>query len=356
MAGMRTQPRKPKGSPNGTGGQYDHLPHTHAALPEPVRDVPDEGTLQSHRARREYYQARDRAQQGWMYMDQFLKASEPAGDGHDWTSQPVCSLEREMELVERAIGPEGRPGPVARKFLMVTGSPSQAQDLARTWVNGTLLALRRSCALDPTRCYSEPLVRAMLAPGTVKLERILAKPPYRLSAHRSRIGNRYRERLDAYKREHGRVDDRIRDRVWDETLADYVEEKMASGVSMGGGLYYSNGQDANPRHAHVRRAMEQGLPVPVRRNPDGSVFNGRADYERILADFRSQLHQHSLEADRASFGFDPAADEGRVDTSGVDLVKVFQQAARQGHDLNVLADTLHLDDAMRQRVMAAACT
>lgn len=293
------QPRRPKGSPNGTGGQYAPSGSILAGLPDlTLADVES-----SHRVRRELYTRLDEERNGWLYEDEYLTATKPGPDA-DYTDEPVCSPGEEAWIVSRMLGSDetvNSLGPVARKFLRYTDSPVQAYTMAQSWVADTLDAARRACALDETKCYSPRMVESLVKPSQVRYERIL-HDMYGLPAHLGRVGARYQKRLAQWRSEHdgrlttmderdelyGLTVDEVKDRIWDDTMHDFIADKLARHVSFGGGMYYSDGSNANPKY----RSM------PYRRNPDGSRFNGRKDYERHINEFRARLYEQSVERKR----------------------------------------------------------
>lgn len=218
-----------------------------------------------------------------------LAAHQPVVDEHntiiaDYRNEPVCTPEEEVKIRNHAIMWEenGRKhyGPIMRGLRSWFPSESQCRETAEALVDERLIALRRSCLSDQSKSYSPRLVQyAVNQP--VRVERIFAKDPYRISAHRMRVGRRYRDQCRKWSEQHqGRLPNRqTRDRLWDETMSDYIQEKIAKGVSYGHGLYYSNGKNARPEQADQ----------PLRHDKNGNVFNGREDFERMLTNGMSAL-------------------------------------------------------------------
>lgn len=334
------QPRRPKGSPNGTGGQYAPSGSILTELPElELADVES-----SHRVRRELYSRLDKERNGWLYEDRYLTATRPGPDA-DYTNEPVCSPQGEMRIVSRMLGSDesiNSLGPVARKFLRYTDSPVLALTMADKWVVSTLEAARRACALDETKCYSPRMVESMVKPGQVRYEKIL-HDMYGLPAHLGRVGARYQQRLAEWRADHdGRLTtmderdelyglsvDEVKDRIWDATMHDFIADKLARHVSFGGGLYYSDGSNANPKY--------QGLLH--RSNPDGSRFNGREDYERHISEFQRQLREWSVERMARDHHWQAAAPDDTAasvinpsDRDDADPRKLVRKALERGLD------------------------
>ena len=356
----RLQARRPKGSPNSTGGQYAPSGSILTELPDlELADVQS-----SHRVRRELYTRLDKERNGWLYEPKYLTATKPGPDA-DYTDEPVCSPEEEAWIVSRMLGSDesvNSLGPVARKFLRYTDSPVQALHMAEQWVVFTLEAARRACALDETKCYSPRMVESLVKPNQVRYERVL-HDMYGLPAHLGRVGARYQKRLAEWRSAHdgrlttmderdelfGLTVDEVKDRIWDGTMRDFIADKLARHVSFGGGLYYSNGVNADPK----RQSM------PYRRNADGSRFNGRKDYERHINEFQTQLRERSIQRMEQEHHWQMAADDDTaasvIDPSTrekADPWTLVHLARSQGNDPYQAGKLLGLSHAQVDRLLS----
>ncbi|MBT1161784.1 hypothetical protein [Bifidobacterium sp. SO1] len=217
-----------------------------------------------------------------MWDEFFLRASKPGrdenGNEYDYRNEPVCTPEEEMRIRAHAVcwEEDGRRhyGPVYRGLRSWFPSEAKCLEVAEMLVHERLLSLRRSCMDNATKSYSPKLVQ-YAAGQPVRVERILAKEPWRISAHRMRVGARYRDRCREWSRDHqGRLPSRtVRDRLWDDTMSDFILEKTRAGKSYGYGLLYSDGRSARPEH--------EGRPP--RLDGNGNPVNGREDFERMLS-------------------------------------------------------------------------
>ena len=185
--------------------------------------------------RRTLYDEYENRDKGWIWAENLLRATKPMPDGTDYTDEPVCTPEQEVELRTRRS--ERNPIPATSCDPCTRGFPTTCD--AAKWpsrlADERLLALRRSCAVKPDHCYSARLVQSALS-RPVRMEGILAQ--YGLSAHRMRVGRPYLNNLEEYRRRTGdrNPSGETRDRIWNETLADYVQDKLARGKTFGGGL------------------------------------------------------------------------------------------------------------------------
>lgn len=272
---MSTQPRKPAGSPNSTGGEYDFKPG--------MDGLPDMSGL-SRSDRRRAWARLDAQSPAWQYSRELLAASRPKADGTDETGTPVCDPMTELDLVDQVVGSEQHLGPAARAFNTMIDDRVQCVMLAEQYMNGRLDSLRRMCASDPARCYSRELVEKAVH-ARVRVSRLLRLPPYSMSEHRTRVGMRYVKRLEEYKAAHQckNPSGSIRDQVWDNTLADYIHDKISRGVSFGSGLYYSTGHNADPNKADMTRSWGDG------------VYNGRKNFEVMRDNCMRQCRQASFD-------------------------------------------------------------
>lgn len=303
-----------KGLPQGVAGTYDATASAGGddVRPPDAAPAPDTGRL---------------------WLDDVLGATvprtNPDGTVVDYRDEPVLQPAEEIRMVDRAAH-----GRLLRGLKPWFPNEAEAGELAYQIATDRLMALRRSCAADPSKCYSPRLAQYALG-QPVRMEAILSKPPYNLSAHRMRVGRRYLDRLREYRAAHGGhlPSESERNRIWDENMADFVNDKIARHVSYGGGMTYSDGQNANP---NVSRRMRY----------DGNPLNGRADFERML-----KAGRRELAAGRADFGLaiqsrdasDAFATGAVPRTEDADLHETWLLARREGLDTGLLAERLGLD-------------
>lgn len=319
--------RLPDGSPWNLGDVVD---------PDAVR--PGNNTL-----RDQLYLQNRATRRGWEYTEDLLAASRP-GDSYDYREQPVMTPAEELELTRRAIIDDTDPdkprwGPVMRAFAPFFPNRIDCEDMARKWTNDTLLAMRRSCAIDPTKAYTRALAAHKLLHEPVRVERILAREPFNLSAHRMRVGIRYGRKIDEFKAaNHGRLpDSRERDRLWDEAMSAFIQEKTESGASYGRGMYYSDGHSADPRtNAYQTGRIRQYKPT-------GEPFNARKDYEGMLRRGREVL------AANDDFSIVDATGRTSSEREGIALEDVYRQALEQGLDTSILRKTLGIDPNLAEQ-------
>lgn len=285
---MSNDSRKPKGSPGGTGGEYDRRRGGGSGLP-PI----DLGDDRSKRHRQALFDDLDRRKRGWRYDEALLGATEGRHRG-----EKVAGVAFEMREVDRQIGEPGRPGRATLSFMRFTGDENQAAELARIYMEERMTSLRQNTAVHADRCYSEALVvRALNEP--IRVERLFAREPWHLSAHKMRVGMRYRAAVEKARRDGTppAATGRDRDRIWDDTLAAFLDEKIASGASYGSGYRYSDGTNADPKakdHTKVRKVKGTDMP-----------FNGRKDFEVMLGEGMARFRDGSLDS-MMGLGFDPA--------------------------------------------------
>lgn len=336
---------------NGRGHRAKGLPQGYAGTYEPTADAagndvmpPDASGLDPKR----YGHKRDVRLMNWrlehdptsLWLQDRLKAVRPGvdrdGNPYDYRDEPVLDPADEARMIDDAVYREdadGRPhyGRIMRALASWYPNEAERFDMARRIAENRCDALRRNVIGDPTRCYSARLVGYALT-RPVRMEAILARPPYNLSAHRMRVGKRYMDRIGAYAREHGGrlPDKRQRDRIWDENMGDFIHEKIARGVQYGRGMYYSDGSNARPEY-HGR---------PPRLDADGKPFNAREDFERMLAAGRAEL-------DRTPGEFDDVVN--RMDahdafaSGGADAHAAWAEARRRGLDVRLIEDALGVD-------------
>lgn len=405
------QPRKPRGAPDSTGGQYDRNPLSNAddlpcfddntipcedaragdrirALRERIRNAygrepsrleyaaarMDDASLrflvESKRARssqlEEWYARLDRSDPAWRYAQNMLAATRPGEpdedhpDGWDWREQAVCDPLEELRIRERAVGSVNKPGSVLAAFLPYVDNKCDAVDMANQYLDYQLDGLRRSVAVDPTRCYSAPLVQSVVN-QRVYVSRLLRLEPWRLSEHRMRVGMRYRKRCDQWRAEHHgmRPSASVRDRLWDENMRDFLNEKIKTGKSYGHGMTYSDGTNADPNSRayrivselrakgewdDLRRRYDMGEPVrlPIRVDAHGKPVNGRADFETMLDDGLRHCGTRSLER-MGETGFQvKAVDNDR-------LKDLFHTIHERGLDMDVAAQRLGVPKELTDR-------
>lgn len=331
MTDVSKRRRQPKGIP--AGGEFAAEDGRNAA------DL-DVGTLSER-----FWRDVDNADRRLLWDEKRLAATrgEHAGES-------VVTREEEMGLMRRAVGDENHPGILMRGLRTWFPDPTMAAEIAWNVALQRILTARRGCVLDPERCYSPALANKNLL-WPMHLEQVLTK--FGLSAHRGRFGRRYNARLEEWQRANKRAKapDEVRDRIWDETMDDYVAEKKAKGVSLGHGLTYSDGRNANPDAKSGRRRMY-----------GDEVFNGRKDFEGMLSRFREAVNAKcsaKMVLDRSDGGndveggMDRAAARGAwTSTSNVNTMNaksVYRTAMRQGLDLTTVRDRLGIDEEQASR-------
>lgn len=332
---IRNRSHRPKGLPARVAGTY-----------EPTGGASDDSDLDAtpipagnNAMRRRAYERNAETRRGWEYAERLLAATLP-GDGYDYRNEPVLTPEGELDLVRRAIIDDTDPdrprwGPVMRAFAPFFPNRVECEEMARTWTDDALLALRRSCAIDPTKAYTPALAAHKLLHEPVRVERILAREPFNLSAHRMRVGIRYGRRIDEYRAAHGGrlPDGRERDRLWDEAMSGFIREKTETGASYGRGMYYSDGRSADPRTNAYRTGR-------IRRyKPTGKPFNARKDYEGMLRRGREALSAVT------DVTLADAMNLTDTEREQVGLEAVYRQALDRGLDTRVLRDRLGIDPA-----------
>lgn len=343
MARTSSQPRQPRGIPQGGQWASDGTAHGTDDLPAPPVEIdPETGkpvgsTLEFDDPSK--WSKRDKA---LLWLEDRLRAREG-----EYRDDPVMSYEREIELLDKAVGTESEPGPIMRGLLPYFDNRAECRQLALAYADEKLLCMRRSCARNgnTTRTYSERFVCnrkfGLFAP--VRVERILAKPPWRLSAHRMRVGMRYKRRVDQWRAKHGgrMPDSRERDRLWDENMRDFVAEKIRNGKSFGHGMTLSDGHSADPSVNQEKTRMWTD-PKDGSKHP----FNGRKDFETMLDNGMRHLSR------TPAFDIIAAQNTGEALVSRVDdadLSEVVEIAARHGIDLNTVAARLDIKpDSLRR--------
>lgn len=234
----------------------------------------------------------DGVKPGWRWDRRMLAASMP-GDGFDYRDRdPVEPMVAEMiERVE--LGSADRPGRMVRKLRNVIPSDVDAMELARKFVHERAESLRRNYALDPTRCLSEEAYRAGIC-APFHPERVFVSV-LGLSAHRMRFGSRYLKAVDRWRDAHGGVlDDETRDRIWDESLREYVDAKRMAGSGLGNGLNFSDGRSVHEGR-RLRMRVKDGVRLP---------FNGREDFESMYEEGRRRLREWAANYDDVGAGVD----------------------------------------------------
>lgn len=382
---IRQQPRKPKGSPNGAGGQYDttggapavplpdlglSLPTERVAIDEDALDMlramPEDA---SPRARRlALYVWMDTRHGDWLYDETRLRATQP-GDGVDYRGRPVCDAAEELRIIDRALGSDeswSTLGPVARRFKPIAASAQDAYRMGQAWIDGALLGERRACALDPTRAYTAAMVQAKMK--DVRLEAMM-HDGYGWQAHRGRDGGRWQKRLNAHLAAHGGrltvtdpadpyyglTAEQVKDRLWDEAMDEWVAYQAtlhADGHLGGGGHYYSDGSNADPTLRSNRERAAQGLPPKTDRSR-----NGRVLFERMRADAFAHIRTGSLDVMRADRGFEPAGDvsvRGLGAADAADAAVVIRMARECGLDPYVAGDRLGMSRLQVDKVLQDA--
>lgn len=329
---IRNRSHRPKGLPARVAGTYEPAGAT-AGDDDLAAPVPAGNSS----ARRRLYERNAATRRGWEYAETLLAATRP-GDGSDYRGQPVMTPEEELDLTRLAIVDDTDPdhprwGPVMRAFAPFFPNRVECEEMARTWADDALLALRRSCATDPTKAYARALAAHKLLHEPVRVERVLAREPFNLSAHRMRVGIRYGRKIDEYRAEHGGrlPDSRERDRLWDEAMTAFIREKTESGASYGRGMYYSDGRSADPRTDAYRTGRIRHY------RPTGEPFNARKDYEGML-----RRGREALAAD-TDVTLADAMNRADIEREEVGLEAVYRQALEQGLDTSVLRDRLGID-------------
>lgn len=277
------------------------------------------------------YESRDK---GWIWAENLLRATKPMPDGTDYTDESVCTPEQEVELRTRAIGEESHPGYIMRSLHSWIPDNVRCREMAERLADERLLALRRSCAVKSDHCYSARLVQSALS-RPVHMEGILAQ--YGLSAHRMRVGRPYLNNLEEYRRRTGdrNPSGETRDRIWNETLADYVQDKLTRGKTFGGGLAYSDGSNAKPGRPDRKPWVD---PKTGRTE----AFNGRKDFEGMYERGMSAFNEQNLAGD-----FETAIDTHGVTDAmegGGDTIRnAYNLAFEQGLDVQSMNRALGLN-------------
>lgn len=287
-----------------------------------------------------------------IWDSKLLAASEPMRDKQgniiaDYTDDPVMTPEEQVELVRRATywtDDDGNVhhGPIYKALASWFPNEAACMDAAVKLADERMEALRLSCVNDPAQGFSRRFAGYSLLKQPVRMESILAKDPYRLSAHRMRVGKRFLDRLKTYQAEHGgRLPNaRQRDRIWNENMADFVDDKMSRGVDFGRGMAYTNGRNADPRIKS--RTM--------RRTATGGVFNGRRDFETMLAEGMAMLQspnktvQELVELHGSKTMPVATGDTGTTVTNETEEMHAAWRLARdRGYDMAVFAERSGLD-------------
>ena len=316
-------PRVRRGAAGGRGGEFDDKPAVgddRDLIPEEFQGDQGEG----HTRRLERYHRWLQAHPRVLWMDELLAAR--TGPYRD---EPVITLDEELELKERAL----------KRFMGKLGvwfkNEAECETVSMQLIDDRLMALRRSCVADPEQSYSLALCAHALTSRPVRVESLLAKEPWRISAHRMRVGRRYQNAVAAWKGEHDGAspDEATRDRLWDETMSAFIDEKTARGVSFGRGMYYSDGHTADPRAADPHRLRLDG---------SGRPFNARIDFERMVGEGLAVLGRPRKDWD-VIVNMNPAmADRMRGDDETVHAA--FMTALERGLDVERMADALNLDE------------
>lgn len=325
---MSEQSRKPKGSPASTGGEFDTSGNAGGG------DLPALAPT-SRGERRALYEKLDGRERSWRWLDERLRAGEVRrvkdADGNilieDHRGEEVASPEFEVALVSAAVGTTDHMGKASKALNKYITNRAEAVARAQEYMDERMTALRQAVAVDPTRCYSKELVakavRAQVNPG-----RILRKPPYSMSEHRMRVGLRFKRNCSDWAAAHGLSADGtppndVRDAIWNDTLHDYIDEKIARGVSYGGGLIRTDGHTADPKKDQNR----------LHYNKDHTIRNGRVDFENMLDRGMKACHGDSSDELKES------GIEARAESSD-EMQSVFDAAFDRGLDENVIAQRL----------------
>ena len=291
---------------------------------------------------------------GWRYSRAALAASMP-GVMDDYRDRDPVTPERAESIERRALGTSQRPGRLARHLREWLPNDVDAMETARSIIHDRAESARRGYALDPTRCLTEEAFKAAVDQSSV--ERFFTSKDIRMSAHRMRVGHRYMDRVAEWKSNHKGVtpDGDTRDRLWDETLADYVAEKERTGASFGNGLNYTDGRSA---HEGVRPRTYRG------RGDLEEPFNGRKDFEGMFE--RGQARIRRWAANYADFSM--TGEDGETTGDALDLAsttsvtgsalrgvgeterRAYKLALSQGRsaaELDAVAGAVGLDDKAR---------
>lgn len=257
---------KPSGLPQHVAGTYDTM--TGVGSDSDLIDINHIPELKdgNNAQRKIVYRQLDSTSPCWYMMESLLKASKP-GKKDDYRDEPLATEEETQEILMRE---RNKMAKYLRNTWMKHGVNvlgERPEEIAEQILLGRLYALRRSCATDPTKGYTTRFMNYALS-RPLRMESILAKPPYSVPAHHQRVGSRYQKALKAWSDEHpGRnATETIRDRIWDETIDAYCQEKEAKGVSYGRGMTRSDGTSARSDTTGVFKRA--GQPV-----------NGRKEFE-----------------------------------------------------------------------------
>lgn len=147
-----------KGLPQGVAGTYDA---TASAGGDDVRP-PDAAPAPD-------------ADAGRLWLDDVLRATvprtNPDGTVADYRDEPVLQPAEEIRMVDRMAH-----GRILRGLKPWFPNEADASELAYRIASDRLMALRRSCAADPSKCYSPRLAQYALG-RPVRMEAILSNPP-----------------------------------------------------------------------------------------------------------------------------------------------------------------------------------
>lgn len=293
------QPRKPKDSPGGVGGQYDTWDTgARNSMPPTLNDLPRThyGVAPTIDPDTERFWA----QHAWLL----------SSDGRE-----VESMRRaERVVVELAH----HPGAERVKHAL-RGVPDMqlAEDVAQSVMFERVLMLRRKAASDPRVSFDERTIRRELSSGRlITQERCVAdyfktKDPvtgkWRVDVplKHLRAGNRYRLWCERHGIDLDRASEAQKDRAWDEAQKaelEYLSSKPSkSKYDALKGVCYSDGRPVAPD--------ARGNRILTHRLPDGTVepVNGRRRWEeesrRLDERFGTRERQlQSWEAENRSVG------------------------------------------------------
>jgi len=274
-----------------------------------------------------------------LWDEGFLKASEGPHVG-----EAVCSFEEERRIIDKAVGSDEHPGPLARAFGLWVNDNALCVELAQEEADMRMRSARRGCILDPTKCYSAAYAQKVM--GTPPhAERVLMK--YGLKSNQLRFGKYYYKACAAWSQEHeGRIPSpEMRDRIWDDELRKYAEDKIRRGVRFQRGLCYTNGYRANPISSQDRpRVIGHG---------DNTPYNGRVQFDRMKAEFDRSLRMALHENLDDHTGRDEGVAVGSSGAESADTRRLYQTALEQyGDDPEKLArlrGMFHVSDEQAER-------
>lgn len=296
---------KPQGLPQGVAGTYDS--QQGVGIDDDLTAIP---TLKSGNSgeRKRVYRHLDETMPGWHMMESLLKATE-RGKKDDYRDEPLVTEEETQEILERETHKLAKS--IRNTWVKhgVTALGERPEDIARTMLLERLYALRRSCASDPTKGYTARLVNYVLS-RPLRMESILAKPPYSVPAHQQRVGNRYQKALKAWYNAHpgARATNDIKDQIWDETIDAYCREKEAKGVKYGRGMTRSDGTSA--RSDVTKLHTRFGRPV-----------NGRIEFEEASSRAWEQIGNNPYE-----FGDVAMMADTSTKNPEIDIKKAYEMA------------------------------